>query len=160
MVFNMNDIELCSKCADDGGTLANMQSIIIPALLKKIEDGKWIIKELHQDKQIVKDWRDVIVTNTRAIRAFYQRFPHLPRVQLRDDLKIPPREKKPMFAPTFAERERIVKICRWSREINEYATILRSCDYNSDNALVEKIVGHINHAHAELKKINTVEKKS
>lgn len=75
----MTDIELCYKCATEGSTPYNVHSIIITALNKQIATCKLGIYHLSNDVLWVKDCRETIVTNMKAIRAFYKRFPHLER---------------------------------------------------------------------------------
>jgi len=87
------NIELCSCCANDGGTLNNMQDLIIPILNDDIQESKDIILFLikggstykgvkHNAKDdIVSMFRQKIVDNTRAIRLFYSRFPELKRTR-------------------------------------------------------------------------------
>jgi hypothetical protein len=81
--------ELCYKCADDGGTLNNMQELIIPMLNDEIEEFKEILRCMHTysrlpgvrfaDEESVKMSREIIIQDIKAISAFYKRFPDLPR---------------------------------------------------------------------------------
>lgn len=75
----MTNIELCHKCSNDPGTLGNMERIIIVNMLTEIEEAKMVIKAIPQDKEIVVDFRVIIVENMKAIRVFYSRFPDIPK---------------------------------------------------------------------------------
>lgn len=87
--MSYSNTELCYKCANDGGTLNNMQELIIPLLNDEVEEFKEIINVLHRysripgvrfaDEEAIKMSRDIIVRNIKAISAFYKRFPELPR---------------------------------------------------------------------------------
>lgn len=84
-------IELCSMCANECGTINNMQELIIPLMNDEIQEAKDIIWVLFKSNQsyrgaphtkeddVVKSFKQRIIENTRAIRAFYERFPELPR---------------------------------------------------------------------------------
>lgn len=81
--------DLCRKCSDDGGTLNNMQTLIIPMLNDEVEEFKELICALHRysripgvrfaDECTVKLCREIVVENLKAIREFYLRFPDIPR---------------------------------------------------------------------------------
>lgn len=81
------NIELCEKCSDDPGTLANMQMFIIPEINKEIDEAKYVIFHMFKGKrtpfhgEIVYDFKNKIVENVAAKRKFYARFPELPRVK-------------------------------------------------------------------------------
>jgi len=88
----MDHIMLCHKCATDGGTINNMQELIVPLMNDEIQEAKdiiWVLfksnsvhsgLQYNKEDESVKIFKKRIIDNIKAINAFYNRFPDLPRI--------------------------------------------------------------------------------
>lgn len=81
--MSFTNIEACYICANDAGTIANMQQFIIPSLNSRREDMVQCIKHLSADPQtcyMVAEFQKEKDDIDAAIDVFYSRFPDLQRV--------------------------------------------------------------------------------